>query len=78
MWAAAAADTPWQWRVRCKSVTGVELSAKMLELALREERTTEHPQCEFYDADWHLRLAKMEMTHAKNCVCNMTPAIQSA
>ncbi|MFA0816539.1 MAG: class I SAM-dependent methyltransferase [Anaerofustis sp.] len=65
---------------RCKSVTGVDLSQKMLELALREKEQRNIRNVNFMQTDWHLAdLTEMEMAHRYDLVfAHMTPAIQSA
>lgn len=65
---------------RCNSVTGIDLSSKMLEIADQEKIRQGKNNVRFIQDDWHFaNLEEHDMLHHYDLVfAHMTPAVQSA
>lgn len=65
---------------KCKNVTGIDLSPKMLEIAEKLKENMNKTNVHFIQGDWHtFDLEKAGMLHQYDVVfAHMTPAVQSA
>lgn len=64
----------------CKHVTGVDLSPKMIEEAMKNKKASSADNIDFYVIDWHA--VELENWRLKNkfdlVIANMTPAVRNA